>query len=154
MAEMAIACASSVVNPPPRAYTRSTPRTTSGSRDAYVIPPPSSPPLLPLLPLHLPDFFSSRPTHAHHLFLQENCGSVADRLIEYELILVGLDLALHRLPAWRHILFNRKPHAKLQWPQVRVLEAKRSGVVVLVHGVCLGEEEKCFILFLRMFFSL
>jgi len=71
MAEMAIACASSVVNPPPRAYTRSTPRTTSGSRDAYVIPPPFLPspphPPPPSPSLHarrMPTIYSSRKTAA------------------------------------------------------------------------------------------
>lgn len=36
------------------------------------------------------------------------CQSVADKYIEYELILVSIDIALHRIQAYRHVLFNRK----------------------------------------------
>ncbi len=37
-----------------------------------------------------------------------NCGEVADKYIEYELILVILDIILHRKQAYRHLLRNRK----------------------------------------------
>jgi len=37
-----------------------------------------------------------------------HCGEVADKYIEYELILVVLDVILHRKQAYRHLLFNRK----------------------------------------------
>lgn len=37
-----------------------------------------------------------------------NCGEVADKYIEYELILVILDIILHRQQAYRHLLHNRK----------------------------------------------
>lgn len=37
-----------------------------------------------------------------------NCKLVADKYIEYELILVVIDIILHRIQAYRHILFNRK----------------------------------------------
>lgn len=36
------------------------------------------------------------------------CQSVADKYIEYELILVAIDIMLHRIQAYRHIMFNRK----------------------------------------------
>ena len=36
------------------------------------------------------------------------CKSVADKYIEHELILVAIDIALHRIQAYRHVLFNRK----------------------------------------------
>jgi hypothetical protein len=35
------------------------------------------------------------------------CGKVADKYIEYELLLVLLDAILHRKPAVRHLLYNR-----------------------------------------------
>jgi len=37
----------------------------------------------------------------------EKCGSVADKYIEYELVLVLIDIVLHRQPAYRHLLHNR-----------------------------------------------
>lgn len=48
-------------------------------------------------------------------FSQENikltrclsCNLVADKYIEYELVLVVIDIILHRIQAYRHILFNR-----------------------------------------------
>ena len=38
----------------------------------------------------------------------EQCGSVSDKYIEYELILVAIDLTLHRKQAFRHLLYNRQ----------------------------------------------
>lgn len=38
---------------------------------------------------------------------QESCLQVADKYIEYELLLVSIDLILLREQAYRHILFNR-----------------------------------------------
>ncbi len=35
------------------------------------------------------------------------CASIADKYIEFELILVILDIVLHRKQAFRHVLFNR-----------------------------------------------
>ena len=35
------------------------------------------------------------------------CGQVADKYIECELLLVLLDVFLHRKPAFRHLMFNR-----------------------------------------------
>lgn len=40
--------------------------------------------------------------------LQENCSSIADKYIEYDLVLVLIDIILHRNQAFRHVLFNRK----------------------------------------------
>ncbi|KAJ1421897.1 Arv1-like family-domain-containing protein [Ochromonadaceae sp. CCMP2298] len=37
----------------------------------------------------------------------DKCGRVADHYIEYELLLVLIDVMLHRKPAVRHMLFNR-----------------------------------------------
>lgn len=37
----------------------------------------------------------------------EKCGKVADKYVEYEFILVLIDLILHRRQAFRHFLFNR-----------------------------------------------
>lgn len=36
-----------------------------------------------------------------------NCSAVADKYIEYETVLVLIDVVLHRKKAYRHILFNR-----------------------------------------------
>lgn len=36
-----------------------------------------------------------------------HCGQVADKYIECELLLVLLDVFLHRKPAFRHLMFNR-----------------------------------------------
>jgi len=35
------------------------------------------------------------------------CNQVADKYIEYELVLVVIDIILHRIQAYRHVLFNR-----------------------------------------------
>lgn len=40
---------------------------------------------------------------------QGYCCSVADKYIEYECVLIAIDLALHRIQAYRHLLFNRRP---------------------------------------------
>lgn len=36
-----------------------------------------------------------------------HCGSVADKYIEFELLLVLIDIVLHRKAAYRHLMFNR-----------------------------------------------
>ena len=41
------------------------------------------------------------------LAVQDKCHCVADKYIEYELLLVSIDLILLREQAYRHILFNR-----------------------------------------------
>lgn len=38
----------------------------------------------------------------------EQCGNVSDKYIEYEFILVAIDLILHRKQAFRHLLYNRQ----------------------------------------------
>ena len=40
-------------------------------------------------------------------YLQDKCLNVADKYIEYELLLVSIDLILLHEQAYRHILFNR-----------------------------------------------
>lgn len=35
--------------------------------------------------------------------------SVADKYIECEFVLVAIDMVLHRVQAYRHLLFNRRP---------------------------------------------
>jgi hypothetical protein len=42
------------------------------------------------------------------------CGKVADKYVEYELILVLMDAILHKRPAVRHLLFNRLSDNSLQ----------------------------------------
>lgn len=42
------------------------------------------------------------------------CGKVADKYVEYELLLVLTDVVLHKRPAVRHMLFNRLSENSLQ----------------------------------------
>ena len=42
---------------------------------------------------------------------QARCGQYADRYVEYELILIVLDLVLHLRQAYRHLLYNTPMHA-------------------------------------------
>lgn len=41
-------------------------------------------------------------------------AQVADKYIEFELLLVLIDVILHRLPAFRHLLFNRFSSSSLK----------------------------------------
>jgi len=45
----------------------------------------------------------------------ENCGENVDKYVEFDGVLVSLDVLLHRKPAFRHVLFNAdfKAHWKL-----------------------------------------
>jgi hypothetical protein len=38
--------------------------------------------------------------------MQAHCGEFADKYVEYELILICIDLLLLKLPVYRHCLFN------------------------------------------------
>jgi hypothetical protein len=40
--------------------------------------------------------------------LKEKCGEAVDKYIEYELVLVLIDVVLHRKSAFRHLYFNRR----------------------------------------------
>lgn len=44
----------------------------------------------------------------------QKCGKVADKYVEYELLLVFLDAVLHRKPAMRHLLYNRMNDSAFQ----------------------------------------
>lgn len=37
----------------------------------------------------------------------QHCGRVADKYIEFELLLVLIDIILHRKSAYRHLMINR-----------------------------------------------
>ena len=39
----------------------------------------------------------------------ETCGHVADKYVEYEVVLIVIDLLLFKPQAYRHILYNRTP---------------------------------------------
>ena len=41
-------------------------------------------------------------------FVQPICHKVVDKYVEYELILVIIDVILHRPQAFRHVLYNRR----------------------------------------------
>jgi len=40
------------------------------------------------------------------LFIQKKCGKPVDKYVEYDIVLIVLDLILHRLQVFRHMLFN------------------------------------------------
>jgi len=44
----------------------------------------------------------------------QKCGKVADKYVEYELLLVLMDSVLHRKPAIRHLLYNRFSDSAVQ----------------------------------------
>lgn len=48
------------------------------------------------------------------------CNKVADKYIEYELVLVLIDVLLLRLPAYRHLMFNRYDHHVTEVQDVRL----------------------------------
>ena len=41
-----------------------------------------------------------------------SCSNVIDKYIEFELILIAIDIILHKIQAFRHILFNRRQFAE------------------------------------------
>jgi hypothetical protein len=44
------------------------------------------------------------------------CGDVCDKFVEFELTLVVIELILHRVGAYRHVLFNRlAPDSASHW---------------------------------------
>jgi len=49
--------------------------------------------------LSLPEYWSFLDVQAH-------CNSFADKYVEYDIVLIALDMILHRLGVYRHILFN------------------------------------------------
>ncbi|CEM01022.1 unnamed protein product [Vitrella brassicaformis CCMP3155] len=44
----------------------------------------------------------------------DECGAPADRYVEYQTLLVCIDILLHRQAAYRHVLFNRLPASQQQ----------------------------------------
>ena len=46
------------------------------------------------------------------LGMQDYCKKIADKYVEYELVLIVIDLILHNPQVYRHILFNRIPFVK------------------------------------------
>ena len=44
----------------------------------------------------------------------EKCGSIIDPYIEFDMLLIFIDLVLHRTQVWRHLLVNRWPHDSSQ----------------------------------------
>ncbi|PHJ25514.1 hypothetical protein CSUI_000631 [Cystoisospora suis] len=61
----------------------------------------------------LPCTYREYPRGSLNIRLQrcEGCGCIADKYIEYELLLIIIDLLLHKKQAYRHVLFNRLPYA-------------------------------------------
>ena len=46
------------------------------------------------------------------LVMHDFCKKIADKYVEYELVLIVIDLILHKPQVYRHILFNRTPFVK------------------------------------------
>ncbi|EPR64102.1 Arv1, related protein [Toxoplasma gondii GAB2-2007-GAL-DOM2] len=44
------------------------------------------------------------------------CGKTADKYVEYEVLLIFIDLLLHKPQAYRHLIFNRLPYAETGVP--------------------------------------
>jgi len=53
------------------------------------------------------------------LTLCHHCGKIADKYVEYELTLIVLDLILHRIGVYRHLLFNRIYDEKIPFLEPR-----------------------------------
>lgn len=45
--------------------------------------------------------------HNVGVLLQDACGLVADKYVEFEMVLIFIDLVLLKVQAYRHLLFNR-----------------------------------------------
>ena len=41
------------------------------------------------------------------LFYQHRCSQFADRYVEYEFVVIFIDMVLHKPQVYRHLLFNR-----------------------------------------------
>lgn len=65
------------------------------------------------------------------------CGNVADKYIEYELVLVVIDIILHRKEAYRHFLFNYQfnNHNQSKSDDFKILYLKRSFVAILINSL-------------------
>ena len=62
----------------------------------------------------------------------QTCGLDVDPYVEREELLVSFDLILHRIAAYRHVLFNRDPLADFEIRRYRVRAVKISlGVALL-----------------------
>lgn len=51
----------------------------------------------------------------------QGCGNVADKYIEYELVLILIDVLLHRKPAFRHLFYNRDTSSMYQLRSINLL---------------------------------
>lgn len=47
-----------------------------------------------------------------------SCNSTADKYVEYEIVLIFLDLLLHKIQVYRHLIFNRLPYSESGIPRV------------------------------------
>lgn len=47
---------------------------------------------------------------------QHACGEVADKYVEFEGVLIAIDMVLHKLSVYRHLLFNRLPYTERYIP--------------------------------------
>mmetsp|Transcript_16238 Transcript_16238/g.24460 ORF Transcript_16238/g.24460 Transcript_16238/m.24460 type:complete len:237 (+) Transcript_16238:127-837(+) len=71
----------------------------------------------------------------------DKCKNVADKYIEYELILVYIDLILHNTEAYRHLFFNRPPFCAATLSDSRLIMLSCLFVNFLVKSVVLHNSE-------------
>lgn len=57
------------------------------------------------------------------LFFQENCQQITDKYIEYEPVIIMIDLILLKKEAFRHFLFNTQFQVKKNLEQVTFVVA-------------------------------
>ena len=69
----------------------------------------------------------------------DSCGQICDKYIEYELILVLIDIVLHRKAAYRHLYHNRRDF----WP------ATNSVRWLIIVVICLNALFKAIVLHKR-----
>lgn len=64
----------------------------------------------------------------------ETCGSFADKYVEYEFMLIFLDLVLHKTAAYRHLLFNRDQRTGRKYGPVTLALLQLFPVYVFLDG--------------------
>eukprot|EP01080_Neovahlkampfia_damariscottae_P002471 gene2471-3180_t len=52
------------------------------------------------------DSLSNEIKNEIRLNICKNCNQYVDKYIEYEFIIIFIDLLLHKIPAYRHIIYN------------------------------------------------
>lgn len=69
---------------------------------------------------HVMKIFGDVDNHNIRLTRCRYCRKSADKYVEYEYMLILIDLILHKIQVYRHIIFNRLPYVDV-WIPVRPL---------------------------------